>query len=153
MSDQLNAGATSDTAQTWKTIHTRHTLIHSNKANMNNDYGDQMIIGDLVSIHLSYRWGKNMKKTSHRKLVPTGDRTRARSVTGDHATACSTAVDMFLYINEIYYLDSFIGLDFTPSWIYYTTCCSFRLALHRWSPEFVSWSLRVMYVIWGSILD
>ena len=31
---QLNAGATSETAQTWKTIHTRHTLGHSNKANM-----------------------------------------------------------------------------------------------------------------------
>ena len=34
MSDQLNAGATSETAQTWKTIHTRQTLIHSNNANM-----------------------------------------------------------------------------------------------------------------------
>ena len=31
---QLNAGATSETAQTSKTIHTRHALIHSNKANM-----------------------------------------------------------------------------------------------------------------------
>ena len=33
-SDQLNAGATSETTQTWKTIHTIHTPIHSNKANM-----------------------------------------------------------------------------------------------------------------------
>ena len=34
MRDQLNAGATAETAQTWKTVHTRHTLIHSNKTNM-----------------------------------------------------------------------------------------------------------------------
>ena len=34
MSDQPNAGATSETAQTWKTIHTKHTLSHPNKANM-----------------------------------------------------------------------------------------------------------------------
>ena len=40
-----------------------------------------------------YRWGKTPKKTSPRKPVPTGDRTRARSVTSAHATTCSTAVD------------------------------------------------------------
>ena len=34
MSDQPDAGATSETAQTWKTIHTKHTPIHTNKANM-----------------------------------------------------------------------------------------------------------------------
>ena len=34
MSDQLNSGATSETTQTWKTIHTIHASIHSNKANM-----------------------------------------------------------------------------------------------------------------------
>ena len=34
MSDQPNAGATSETAQTWKTIHNKHTLSHPNKANM-----------------------------------------------------------------------------------------------------------------------
>ena len=34
MSDQPNAGATSETAQTRKTIHTKHTLRHPNKANM-----------------------------------------------------------------------------------------------------------------------
>ena len=36
---------------------------------------------------------KNPEKSSPRKLVPTGDRTRARCVTGAHATTCSTAVD------------------------------------------------------------
>ena len=36
---------------------------------------------------------KNPEKTSPRKLVPTGDRIRARCVTGAHAAACPTAVD------------------------------------------------------------
>ena len=36
----------------------------------------------------------NPEKTSPRKLVPIGDRTRARCVTGAHATARSSAVDM-----------------------------------------------------------
>ena len=34
MKDELNAGATSETAQISKTIHTRHIFRHSNKANM-----------------------------------------------------------------------------------------------------------------------
>ena len=34
MSDHPNAGATSETAQIWKIIHTKHTLSHPNKANM-----------------------------------------------------------------------------------------------------------------------
>ena len=37
---------------------------------------------------------KNPEKTSPRKPVPTGDRTRARCVTSAHATTCSTAVDV-----------------------------------------------------------
>ena len=64
MSDQPNAGATSETAETWKTIHTRHTLSHPNKANMewwlrwpNYIRGPR---GPKVSWHLSYRWGKNL---------------------------------------------------------------------------------------------
>ena len=36
---------------------------------------------------------ENPRKTSPRKLVQTGDRTRTHYVTGAHATACSTAVD------------------------------------------------------------
>ena len=36
---------------------------------------------------------KNPEKSSPRKLVPTGDRTRARCVTGAHATTWATAVD------------------------------------------------------------
>ena len=65
MSDQPNAGATSDTAQTWKTIHTKHTLSHPNKANMEwwwrrpNDIRGPW--GPKVSWHLSYRCGKTPK--------------------------------------------------------------------------------------------
>ena len=66
MSDQPNAGATAETAQTWKTINTKHTLSHPNKANMEwwlwrpNDIRGPW--GPKVSWHLSYRWGKTMKK-------------------------------------------------------------------------------------------
>ena len=64
MSDQPNARATSETAQTWKTIHTKHTPIHTN-ANMEwlrrpNDIRGPC--GPKVSRHLSYRWGKTPKK-------------------------------------------------------------------------------------------
>ena len=66
MSDQPNAGATSETAQTWKTRHTKHTLSHPNKAKMQwwwrrpNDIRGSW--GLKVSWHLSYRWGKTPKK-------------------------------------------------------------------------------------------
>ena len=66
MSDQPNAGATSETAQTWKTIRTKHTLSHPNKANM--ELGLQRPNGirgprePKVSWHLPYRWGKTPKK-------------------------------------------------------------------------------------------
>ena len=62
-----------------------------------NDYGGQMIFGDLsghkVSWHLPYRWRETLKKSSPRKPGPTGDRTRSICVTCAHATACSTSVD------------------------------------------------------------
>ena len=66
-----------------------------------NDDDGQMIFGDL--------WGlkfpvvcltgeeKSRNKTSPRKPIPTGDRTRASCVTSAHATTCSTAVDHHSY--------------------------------------------------------
>ena len=66
MSDQPNAGATSERAQTWKTIHNKHTLSQPNKANMEwwwrrpNDIRGPW--RPKVSWHLSYRWGKTPKK-------------------------------------------------------------------------------------------
>ena len=65
MSDQPNAWATSETAQSRKIIHTKHTLRHPNKANIEwwirrpNDIRGPW--GPKVSWHLSYRWGKTPK--------------------------------------------------------------------------------------------
>ena len=64
---------------------------------MSDDDNDgQMIFGDLGDLKLPdiclTGEGKT-QKTSPRKPVPTGDRTRARCVTGEHADAWPTAVD------------------------------------------------------------
>ena len=96
--DQLNAGTTSETTLTLKTIHIIHSHIHSNKAEMRRMIKmTKMIFGDLVGLKLPdiclTGEEKTPKNTSPRKLVPTGDRTRARCVTSAHATTCSTAVD------------------------------------------------------------
>ena len=66
MSDQPNAGATSETAPTWKAIHIKHTL----KSSQQGEYGMMITtakwysgtLGPKVSWHLSYRWGKTPKK-------------------------------------------------------------------------------------------
>ena len=61
-----------------------------------DDYDGQMIFGDLGGLKLPeicLTAEENPRKTSSRKLIPTGDRTRARCVTGAHATAWLTAVD------------------------------------------------------------
>ena len=75
--------------------HQAHSVIPARRL-WNDDYGGQMIFGDIcglkVSSHSSYRWGKTPKKP-HPGTCPNGNRTRARCVTGTHATACSTAVD------------------------------------------------------------
>ena len=72
----------------------------------NDDYDGQMIFGDLVGLKLPdvLQVKKNPEKTSPGKLVPTGDRTRARCVTGAHATACSSAVDLFHLCLNIFLL-------------------------------------------------
>ena len=65
MSDQLNAVATTEITRTWKTIHTFHSLIHSNKADMKGWLWCPDDIrgpcGPKASWHLSYRWGKTPK--------------------------------------------------------------------------------------------
>ena len=65
MSDQLDAGATSETALTWKTIHTSHSPIHSKKANVKGWLWRLNYIrgpyGPKASWHSSYRWGKTPK--------------------------------------------------------------------------------------------
>ena len=104
MRDQVNAGAASEITQTCKTINTIHAHIHSNKADMKgwlcrpNDIRGPC--GPKAAWRLTYRWGKTPKKTSPTKLVPTGHRTRARCVTGAHATVCSTAGGLRLYVQS-----------------------------------------------------
>ena len=72
---------------------------------MMEDYDGQMIFGDLVGLKLPdirlTGEEKPQKKTSPRKLVPTGDRTGARCVISAHATTCSTAVDSRILISMI----------------------------------------------------
>ena len=69
-----------------------------------NDNDGQMIFEDLGGLKLPdicLTGEEKPRKTSPRKLVPTGHRTRARCVTGAHAAAWSTAVDTTLINMEI----------------------------------------------------
>ena len=66
MRDQFHIGTTSETIRTWKTIHTGHAPIHSNKMNMKgwlwwpNDIRGPY--GPKASWQLSYKWGKTPRK-------------------------------------------------------------------------------------------
>ena len=68
-------------------------------------YDGQMIFGDLVGLKLPdirLTGEEKPRKTPPRKLVLTGDRTRARCLTSAHATTCSTAVDHNIRISSYY---------------------------------------------------
>ena len=61
-----------------------------------DDIDGQMIFGDLVGLKrldIRLTGEEKSRKTSPRKLVPTGDRTRARCVTDGHAISWPTAVE------------------------------------------------------------
>ena len=83
--------------------------------------------GPKIFWHLSYRWGKTPKKTSHRKLVLNEDRTRVRCVTAAHATACSTAVDT---INSCWEKVHYISTILT-----FNVALSIKINPWRCSPE------------------
>ena len=76
---------------------THHPLIHSNKADiirmimMAKRYSGNHV---AYSPDICHTGEENPNKTSPRKLVPTGDLTRARCVTGAHAIALPKAVDV-----------------------------------------------------------
>ena len=76
--------------------HQAHTQVIPTRRIWNDDDDGQMIFGELGGLKFPYicltSEEKKPEKTSPRKPVPTGDRTRARCVTA-HATTCSTAVD------------------------------------------------------------
>ena len=62
-----------------------------------DDNDVQMIFGDLGGLKLPdicLTGEEKPRRNLAQELVPTGDRTRARCVTGAHATACPTAVDL-----------------------------------------------------------
>ena len=69
-------GHLSETTETWKTMHTIHAPIHSNKANMKgwlwrpNDIRGPC--GSKASRHLCYGWGKTQKKPHPRNLSRPG---------------------------------------------------------------------------------
>ena len=60
---------------------------------IDHDNDSQMIFVDLGGLKLPDICLTGEEKTSPRKFVPTGDRIRARCVTGAHATAWPLAVD------------------------------------------------------------
>ena len=79
-----------------RTIHTTHASIHSNTANMKGWLWRPNDIRGSCGLKASWHCLTDevkLRKTLPKKLVPTGDRTRARCVTSTHATTCSTVVD------------------------------------------------------------
>ena len=63
---------------------------------IDDDNNGQMIFGDLGGLKLPeicLTGEEKSRETSPRKLVPIGDRTRARCVTGAHTTSCPRALD------------------------------------------------------------
>ena len=63
---------------------------------IDDDNDGQMIFGNLGGLKFPDIWHTGEEKPlekSPRKLVPTGNRTRSRCVTGAHSTAWPTAVD------------------------------------------------------------
>ena len=75
-----------------------HSVIPTRRI-WNDGYDGQMIFGDLEGLKFPdiclTGEEKPRKKTTPRKPVPTGDRTRAHCVTSAHATAC-----LFLSLRE-----------------------------------------------------
>ena len=76
-----------------------HSVIPTRRI-WNDDYDGQMILGDLRGLKfpdICLTGEEKPRKTSPRKAVPTGDRTRARCVRSANATTCSTAVIEHLF--------------------------------------------------------
>ena len=97
MRDQLNTGATSETTQTWKTIHTIHAPFILTRRIWKDDYDDQMIFGDLVDLKfpdIRLIGEEKPRKNLIQETCPDRVRTRERCATGTHATASSTALDL-----------------------------------------------------------
>ena len=97
MRDQLNAGATSETTWTCKTIclHTIHTPIHSNKANMKRWLYGHMIFGDFVGLKIPdicLTGVEKPRKNLTQEIRP--DRGSNPGLLRDRSVTCYTAVDL-----------------------------------------------------------
>ena len=71
---------------------------------IDDDNDGQMIFGELGDLKLPdicLTGEEKPQKPSPRKLVPTGDRTRARCMTGTHASVLPTAVDYNTFQCEV----------------------------------------------------
>ena len=92
--------------------------------NDDDDDDGQMIFGDLGGLKfpdICLTGEEKTRKTSPRKLVPTGDRIRARYVTSAHATTCSTAVDCIdrnscMLRTQIFHWQFLCGPQFGNHW-------------------------------------
>ena len=151
--DQLNAGTTSETTRTLKTIHTVHSLIHS-KADM-----IRMIMvvkwysrndGDLQfpDICLTREETPPQKKKSPRKLVPTGDRTLARCVTGIHATACTTAVDRCTLLTNSAYMVHEVVYHKFRIWVWVLKIKLLSSSSYNWIPTKALWYSTTNHIQW-----
>ena len=84
------------TAQTWKTIHTRHTLFIPTSRIWNGDNGGQMIFGDLGGLKfpdICLAGEKKPRKNLTQETCPDRGSNPARCVTSAHVIAWATAVD------------------------------------------------------------
>ena len=96
-----------------------------------DDYDGQMTFGDLGAqsfLTFVLQVWKNPEKTSPRKLVPTGDQTRAHCMTGAHATTCSTEVDKM----EVGY-DARNWMNLAQDWDKWQS--SVTAAMNLWVPQ------------------
>ena len=81
-----------------------HSVIPTRRI-WNDDDDGQMLLGDLWGIKcpdICLTAEEKPRKTSPRKPVLTGDRTRARCVTSAHATTCSTAVNTCCSLRNLF---------------------------------------------------
>ena len=97
MSDQPNAGPPPRQHKHERQYTPSTHSVIPTRGIWNDGYDAQMILGDFGGLKfpdICLTSEEKPEKTSPRKPVPTGDRTRARCVTSAHDTTCSTAVDL-----------------------------------------------------------
>ena len=133
MSDQSNAGATSETAQTWKTTHTKHTFSHPNKANMEWWLRRPNYIrgywGPKVFWHLSYRWAKTPKNLTQETCPDRGSNpgplplapqrwTQFDSITSKFDSVAYFATDLHNWAQIVPYIRNYQHQDYQSTYLF-----------------------------------